>query len=116
MSLEQIKQEIVRLKEQRSKLEEKERIQKEQDNDTRLNQINNEIAEIKSTISAYTIKKREHEHAIEGIEKIIKQYGKTIKNLEVEKCPIVGHYWDYRYDKDDHMEEVCAVCGTWRDD
>ena len=80
--------------------------------DDKINKCNDEIYHLKNNIK--TIEKQ-----IANINDRIIQYDKEYHNLEKQKCPILGHHWDYNYELMDTkggVEEHCIVCGTPRTD
>jgi DNA repair exonuclease SbcCD ATPase subunit len=107
--------------------------QQQVENITKLDRINNEIRvstiaiediddKIKSKKNEIDELEQARKHwlrTISKLEQARKHWLRTISKLEKEKCPIIGHEWDYdweRHDEGGGLFEHCVVCGAPRMD
>lgn len=85
--------------------------------DLKLVNINNEIQHANNTINEINEKIKIKNNEIYELEKSRKQYLCIIFKLNKQKCPIIGHEWDYdweRHDEGGGLFEHCVICGAPR--
>lgn len=110
---------IKALKKERQLLELEQKQEREKIVKEELNKLDMDLHKIEGQIEVLQSSIFEKEGTISLLREQIHILQKQHREISKQRCPYVGHVWDYDFETHDQggpLEEVCQVCGTWRPD